>query len=136
MADALPGLELVDLDGRPISLAQWHGQRLLINFWATWCPPCRAEMPALEALYQANKDDGFVVVAVNSGEGAEAVRQFVEEYGLTFPVLLDPQGAAQDRLGIRYLPTSIFVDSRGVMRSRWQGALSPDQMVEGVKKLE
>ena len=92
MALTAPDLALVDLDGRPASLVDWQGQRVLVNFWATWCPPCVEEMPALEAFYRQNRDDGVVVIAVNNAESPETVRRYVEERGITMPVLLDLSG--------------------------------------------
>ena len=135
MALAAPDLTLVGLDGQPATLADWQGQRVLVNFWATWCPPCVEEMPALEAFYRQSRADGVVVVAVNNAESPETVRRYVEERGITMPVLLDPSGQLVNELDINYLPTTLFVNSKGVIRSRWESALSYDQMRQGARAL-
>jgi thiol-disulfide isomerase/thioredoxin len=87
---------------------------VFLNFWATWCPPCREEMPAMERLYQRYKDKGFVVLAVSmDSEGGPIVVPFVKERGLTFPIGVDPKMALADRYGVRALPSSFLVDRKG-----------------------
>ena len=87
-----PDFALAALDGSTIALSDLEGQVILINFWATWCPPCREEMPAIQQLYDQYQDRGFTVLAINQGQEAAQVATFAEEMGLTFPVLLDPDG--------------------------------------------
>src|SRR3990172_10530673 len=84
-----PQLALTNVDGTPSSLEDYRGQVILVNNWATWCPPCKTEMPELQAYYSAHSADGFVVVAIESGEPADEVVAFVNDYGLSFPVWLD-----------------------------------------------
>src|SRR5688500_6252056 len=85
---------LPDLHGKTVRLSELRGRPVLVNFWATWCYPCRVEMPSMNALYQGYKDSGFVILAIASdARGAETVAPFVQEYGLTFPVLLDPHNS-------------------------------------------
>ena len=119
-----PVLTLSDLDGVEHSLADFRGQVVLVNLWATWCPPCKAEMPTLNAYYAAHQADGFVTIAINDGDPADAVSAFVQEYGLTFPVWLDPTYEATERaFKTRNLPSSFVIDQEGNVRLRWVGEI-------------
>lgn len=118
-----PPLALTDLQGRTVSLEDYLGQVVLVNNWATWCPPCRAEMPELQAYYEDHLEQGFVVVAIESGGTAEQVGDFVRQYGLTFPVWLDPQGAALTAFRNFNLPSSYVIARDGTVRMSWTGAI-------------
>jgi cytochrome c biogenesis protein CcmG, thiol:disulfide interchange protein DsbE len=121
---AAPVLMLSDLDGTEHSLADYRGQVVLVNLWATWCPPCKAEMPTLEAYYQAYQADGFATLAINDGDPTEAVATFVQEYGLSFTVLLDPTYQATDHaFKTHNLPSSFVIDREGNIRLRWVGEI-------------
>jgi thiol-disulfide isomerase/thioredoxin len=121
---AAPELKLSDLDGIEHSLSDYHGQVVLVNLWATWCPPCKAEMPTLQAYYQAHQEDGFVTVAINDGDPNDSVASFVKEYGLSFPVWLDPTYQATDHaFKTRNLPSSFVIDRDGNIRLRWVGEI-------------
>jgi len=121
---AAPVLTLADLAGKEHSLVDYHGQVVLVNLWATWCPPCKAEMPTLEAFYQAHQGDGFVTLAINDGDPTDAVATFVQEYNLTFPVLLDPRYQATDHaFKTQNLPSSFVIDREGNVRLRWVGEI-------------
>ena len=130
-----PRLELTDLDGNPTSLADLQGQVVLINNWATWCPPCRAEMPELEAYFQAHKADGFVLVGINSGDKQSQVVAFIQEYELTFPMWLDPTGLALHTFKNNALPSSYLVDESGTVRRAWTGAVSLETLEKYVTPL-
>jgi len=110
-----PGFELKTPQGESISLAGLKGQAVLVNVWATWCPPCRAEMPAMQTLYEEYKDQGLVVLGVNATNQDDPfkIAPFVEEYGLTFPILLDETGAVMQAYEVRSLPSSFFIDRSG-----------------------
>jgi cytochrome c biogenesis protein CcmG, thiol:disulfide interchange protein DsbE len=98
---------------------------VLVNLWATWCPPCKEEMPALESFYRKYKSDGFVIVAINDGDPAPDVLQFVEEYGLTFPVWLDPAYIATEQaFKTLNLPTSYVIDRSGTIVLSWVGGIN------------
>lgn len=114
-----PDLTLDSLGGGQMTLAELRGQVVMINLWASWCPPCRAEMPAIEKVYQAYKAQGLIVLGVNTTfQDTEADAQaFVREFGLTFPILLDRDGAASRRYQLRGLPSTFFIDRRGIIRS-------------------
>lgn len=114
------------LDDQPVDLADYEGQTVLVNFWASWCPPCRAEMPELQAYYQAHQADGFVLIAVNSGEQAATARNFIQQTGYTFPVGLDIDGSLSDRFGVPGLPTSIVINPEGEITYRHTGAITRD----------
>ena len=111
-----PGLTLQTLDGETITLSDLHGQAVLINFWASWCPPCRNEMPAIQQVYEEYRDEGFIVLAVNSQEQDAGVAAFAEPLGLTFPILIDRDGSVFDDYQVAALPTTFFVDRAGVIR--------------------
>jgi thiol-disulfide isomerase/thioredoxin len=109
----LPALVLTELDGRPFPVSQLHGKTVLLNFWATWCVPCRAEMPALDALHRAYRRRGFLVLAVNFKEPAPDVRRFVQSLGVSFPIALDADGEMSRVLKVRGLPVSYLLDRDG-----------------------
>lgn len=113
-----PEFELMTLADETIKLSDLRGQAVLVNLWATWCPPCRAEMQTIETVYNDYKDQGFTVLAVNMTyqDDLAAVRPFVEEQGLTFPILLDTTGLMGNAYQLRSLPSSYFIDRQGVIR--------------------
>ena len=111
---AAPDFSLPDLNGKPYRLSELRGRIVFLNLWATWCPPCRDEMPSMEALYRRFKNREFVMLAVaEDAGGAGAVRPFVEEIGLTFPVLLDPDATLSPRYGATGYPETFIIDRNG-----------------------
>jgi len=103
-----------DLAGQAVRLSAYRGQVVLVNLWATWCPPCREEMPSMEKLYARLKDRGFVILAVSQDEGGiDEVKRFVEENKLTFRVLVDPQGEVGQKYGVWGYPESFLIDREG-----------------------
>ncbi len=122
---ASPELTLTDIQGVSHSLADYKGQVVLVNFWATWCPPCKAEMPTLDAYYNKYKEKGFTIIAINDGDPASEVIQFVKDYRLTFPVWLDLNYTATDQaFKTLNLPSSFVIDRNGMIRLRWAGEIS------------
>lgn len=115
---AAPDVELEQLDGSRMRLSELQGQVVVLNLWASWCPPCRAEMPALQALHEQRGDDGVVVLGVNSTiqDSEQAVRDFASEYALTFPIGLDRDGQATRLYQVRALPSTFFIDRQGIIR--------------------
>ncbi len=119
-----PRLELTDLHGQAVSLADYQGQFVLVNNWATWCPPCRAELPVLEAFYQEHRDQGFALIAIEAGDPPELVREFADHYRLTFPVWLDPENQALRGFANNALPSSYLIDPDGQVVLGWSGAVT------------
>ncbi len=119
-----PDLELKDLEGNAIALSDFAGQVVLVNNWATWCPPCKAEMPVLQAYYEAHRGQGFTIVAIEAGDSPQAVAQFKQEHGLTFPVWPDPEQKALIAFRNFSLPNSYVIDREGQIRLAWTGAIS------------
>ena len=119
-----PDLRLNDLRGKPVSVKDYLGKVTLVNMWATWCPPCKAEMPTLEAFYKKYKDDGFMIVGINDGEAPHVVASFVQDFGLTFPIWLDQQYLSEKAFKTINLPSSFVIDRNGTIRLMWIGAIS------------
>lgn len=133
-----PAFTLPSLDGEVHALTDYRGRPVLINFWASWCPPCRVEMPDLVKAYEANKEMGFVILAVDLTfqDSLPEVEAFVEEFGMIFPVLLDHSGEVTNRLyRLRALPMSIFVDREGVVRRIHLGAMAGEQIDQYVTEI-
>ena len=119
-----PDFTLTTLDGDTVRLSDLRGRPVLINFWASWCGPCRAEMPHLEAAYEAHSDAGLIVLGVDQLESPPLVARFVEEFGLTFPIPLDRDGKVSAAYQARALPTSFFVDADGIIRDAFTGPMT------------
>lgn len=113
-----PNFTLQTLDGQTITLSSLRGKSVLINLWASWCPPCKSEMPSFERVYNDYKNQGFVILAVNATnqDTLSNARDFVNQNQLTFPILLDNDGKVSQLYQLRSLPTSFFVDKNGVIR--------------------
>lgn len=108
-----PGFSTEDAAGNRVDFASFRGKLVLLNFWATWCPPCRLEMPSMERLYGEFRDKGLEVVAVNFMESGEQVRAFAEEQKLTYPMLLDKEAEIAGRYGVMRLPVSVLIGRKG-----------------------
>jgi len=120
-----PELTLTNLEGDPASLADYRGKVVLVNLWATWCPPCKEEMPALEAFHRKHAGDGFTIVTINDGDPPADVVQFVKDYGLTFPVWLDPTYIATEKaFKTLNLPSSFVIDRNGQIVLSWLGGIN------------
>lgn len=130
-----PPLNLSSTTGERVDLGALRGQVVLVNFWATWCPPCRAEMPAVDRLYSANRDAGLVVLAVNQQEDPGAVRAFAAQFNLSFPILLDPDGTVNARYNVTALPTSFFIDRKGIIRNVVIGPMTREQAQRALQPL-
>ena len=115
---AAPDFTLNTPTGETYTLSELRGQAVLVNLWATWCPPCRAEMPAIEKMYQEYKDQGFIVLAVDMTyqDNPLNVVPFIQEYNLTLPILLEETGDVAALYQLRSLPSSYFIDRAGIIR--------------------
>ena len=116
-----PDFTLEDLSGKRWSLKDSKGKVVFLNYWATWCVPCREEMPQMEKLNREFKREGLEIVAVNFREDKQTVKKFVEELGLTFKILLDSDGAVSNEYGAWALPVSYFVDRKGIFIGKVNG---------------
>jgi peroxiredoxin len=128
-----PDFSLQNLQGEAVSLRDLRGQNVLINFWATWCGPCREEMPDIQARY--NRGD-FAVLAVDFGESAEAVRGFLDEINVDLPVVLDTDGRVQELYRVRGYPSTFFIDRNGVVRFFHIGQMSAADIDSFLRQLD
>lgn len=123
-----PDFNLQSVAGETIRLSDLRGRPVLINFWATWCAPCRIEMPSLQDRFETYTEEGLAILAVDFDEPAETVLAFGAEFGLTFDLLLDPGGKIQDLFRIRGYPTSFFLDEQGVIKVVHIGVMTEGQL--------
>jgi len=112
---AAPDFQLEDMDGEKYSLESYRGKVVILNFWATWCPPCRREIPSMEALYQTFKDEAFAILAINEWETEDHVFAFMGELPVEpgFPILFDPDSEVAQSFGVKGLPTTLLLDTQG-----------------------
>lgn len=123
-----PDFTLTALSGGEVTLSDLKGKVVLVNFWATWCGPCEAEMPAIEARYKLYKESGLEVLAVNLDETEAEIRPFVERLGLTFPILLDPGGVVNEQYRVRGYPTTFIVGRDGIILAQKVGYMTDGQL--------
>lgn len=128
-----PDFTLESLDGEKITLSELANQPIVINFWATWCDPCKEEMPLFEAVYSENS--GIVVLGVNYNEPANIIRRFVEERGITFPILLDADGKLAERFQVFGFPTTYFIDRDGILRGIYVGQLNEQLILSYLEEI-
>jgi thiol-disulfide isomerase/thioredoxin len=129
-----PDFSLTSLDNQTVKLSQFRGTPVLINFWATWCPPCKEELPLLVKTHQANQDR-LVILGVDMAEEAGVVRDKVREVGITYPVLLDSQNEVTNRYQVRGYPTSLFVDKNGIVQRITVGQLTEDTIKSALDRV-
>lgn len=127
---AAPDFTLETLDGPEVTLSDLRGNVVLANFWATWCPPCRNEMAAIQEVYDQYHDQGFVVLAVDYAESDGQVKDFRDQLALTFPILMDRDGAVFERYRVKSIPTTFFVDRSGVIQDIIVGGPMPHTLIE------
>jgi thiol-disulfide isomerase/thioredoxin len=130
-----PELNLRDVAGKPVSLADLQGNVVLVNNWATWCPPCREEMPILNSYFRNHRHQDFVLVAINAGETVPMVTDFVERYELEFPVWIDPGSSALNSFRNNYLPSSYLINQDGQVIFAWRGAVTMASLDEYITPL-
>ena len=128
-----PTRPLTTLDGEEVTLQTWQGKGVILNFWATWCYPCRQEMPDLAKIHQENQD--IVVVGVNYLENAESARDFVQELDLPFPIIVDEKGFLSGDLHVKALPTTFFINSEGHLVTQHIGVLHQETLTTAIEQI-
>ncbi|GIO04202.1 hypothetical protein J31TS6_02300 [Brevibacillus reuszeri] len=134
-----PDFELQALHGGQMKLSELRGKKVIVNLWATWCPPCRAEMPDMQSFYEENKEKGVVILGVNltsTETNPEAVSSFVEAYGITFPILMDVDKQVSNVYKAISIPTSFIIDSKGVIQNKFIGPMNQEMMENMLSAIE
>lgn len=133
-----PDFTLPDVDGNAVRLSDFRGKVVIVNFWATWCPPCRFEMPSLQRAWEKLKDDGGAVIAVHVGGKEDEVWQFMSSYDLSFPIVLDKDSSVIKAWPVKGLPTTLVVDPEGLIRYRAIGGREWDDpaILDAVRALK
>ncbi len=134
VGDAAPNFAFILADGRGADLASLQGKPVVLNFWATWCGPCRAEMPDLVALHESDTD--LVVLEVNVGEELTAVEAFANEFGMNMTVVLDQEDLIRRAYEVRNMPTTVFIGADGRIGARWSGFLAGEQLKQFVEQIK
>ena len=128
---AAPDFELVTLKGESVKLSDYKGKKVILNFWATWCPPCKAEMPHMQKFYEENKEDGIEILAVNLTDmdnGKKSIESFVKDYELTFEIPLDQKGVIGRQYQAFTIPTSYLIDTNGIISNKVVGPMDEEMM--------
>lgn len=134
-----PDFILTDLEGSPVKLSDYRGKRVLLNFWASWCPPCQVEMPHMQKFYEDYQQQDVVILGVNMTsieQHRDEVQGFVSKEKLTFPILLDSKGSVMQTYQVTAYPTTYLLDSSGVIKDKFVGAMSYEVMTKYVAELE
>ncbi|MBN4049359.1 redoxin domain-containing protein [Clostridium estertheticum] len=136
-ADKIAALnfKLTDLNGKEVSLSDFKGKKVFLNFWASWCPPCKAEMPDIEKLYGQTKDSDLVILAVNIGDAKTTAKSFIDNNKYNFTVLLDSDQSIATKYNIVAIPTSFFINKEGNIVSTIKGGMTLEQMKINISKL-
>ena len=129
VGDLAYNFTLSDLEGNQVALDQFTGRPLIVNYWATWCGPCRIEMPHLQNTFEARQEDGLAILALDQNETAQEVTGFFDEFGLTFTPLLDEGQATSENYGVgRILPTTFFINAEGEVTAIHRGPMTQSQI--------
>ena len=126
-----PDFELTTLDGRKVKLSDYRGKKVILNFWATWCPPCRAEIPDMDKFYSSYKDKDIVILGVNLTKAEQdqtSVKSFIKEYGVTYPIPLDKESLAAEMYQVSAIPTSYIIDPQGTIIQKIVGPMDFETM--------
>ena len=132
-----PDFTLVNMAGEPVSLSDFRGQPVIVNFWATWCGPCRLEMPHLQESFAEHEAAGLVVLGVNltQDDDVAAIPEFIDEFGLTFPIILDEEGQMRKLYELPGQPASVFIDRDGIITEFWRGPINQQFIEERLAKI-
>lgn len=135
VGDTAPNFSLPQLDGSQVKLSDFQGKAVVLNFWGSWCVPCKTEMPDLEKQYQLHKNNRIVFTGVNIGESAITAKQFISQVGVTFPIWLDQQREITRLYKIGPIPTTFFIDKNGVIKDVFIGQMNEQLLQEKVAKI-
>lgn len=138
VGEIAPNFTLQSLTGETITLKDFVGKKIVLNFWASWCLPCREEMPAMQNVYEQYQSENVEIIAVNLTavrEKISTVKAFTKELGITFPILLDEKGDVLTLYEILPIPTTYFIDTNGVIQAKHFGPMSEDYLIEQINKL-
>ncbi len=130
-----PDIALPTPDGDMLSLSDFRGQVIFLNFWGTYCPPCVAELPDIQEVYETLQGEDFVVIGLNVEEKPEKVRAFAEEKGLTFPIIISPDATVNPLYQLKHMPTTWFIDRNGILRGKIEGQMSKSMALKIARKL-
>lgn len=131
-----PDFSLTTLDGEQKKLSDFRGKPVIVNFWATWCPPCRAEMPDFQQLYESEDVEILAVNLTESEQNEDVVQEFIDEYQLEFPILMDQSSKITEMYQVQAFPTSFMVDSEGIIQFSARGAINYEIMQEELAKMD
>lgn len=131
-----PIIGLVGLDGEDVASSDWAGRIYVVNFWASWCLPCRKEAPHLQAFWERHRDEGVMLIGIAFEDEQAKAQEFRDELGLTYPQAMDPTGRAADDFGVVGLPETYVVDQHGVVKAKLVGAVGPTTLDEVLAKVQ
>lgn len=135
-----PDFTLKTLDGKEVKLSDYRGKKVILNFWATWCPPCKAEIPHMEKYYKKQaKTDHVEILAVNltqSDKDEDYIRDFVKSYDMTYPVLLDTKGDQQKQYEVVTIPTTFIIDTKGIIQKKIVGPMDQNMMIKTIDSIK
>lgn len=138
--ETAPDFELTTLDGETVRLSDYKGKKIILNLWATWCPPCRAEMPDMQNYYEEQAEaENVEILAVNlttEDRGMDKINAFVEEFGLTFPIPMDTEGDVGDVYQAATIPTSYMIDTEGRVQNKIVGPMNEEMMEDFIANME
>jgi thiol-disulfide isomerase/thioredoxin len=133
--EPVPPISLPTPDGDMIALNGYPGKVVFVNFWGTYCPPCVAELPALQEVYDELKGEDFIIIGLNAEEKPEKVKAFVTENGITFPIVISDDATVNAIFGLKHMPTTWFIDKNGILRGKIEGQMSKDMALKIAHKL-
>ncbi len=140
IGETAPNFELTTLDGKTVKLSDYKGKKVILNFWATWCPPCRAEMPDMQKYYEEQaQEDNVEILAVNLttiDKGLDKINSFVEEFNLTFPIPMDTEGEIGDVYQAVTIPTSYIIDTEGRVQQKVVGPMNEEMMENFIAEID
>ncbi len=125
-----PDFQVQNLDGENVSLSELRGKPVMLNFWATWCPPCVSEMSYIQQIYKEWSDKGLVLLTIDVGESSARVKEFLQAYNLSLPTLLDTERRVAQKYSIKYYPTTFFIDKNGIIQEKKIGAFQNKEEIE------